>query len=327
MEKVSSAVDGGWLRVFVAQKRLEAEGIVRLLLCSSDGVNLPRFSAGAHIEIELPNGQVRPYSLCNAPHDSACYEIAVLMEPNGRGGSRCIHEQIAEGAILRAKPPHNLFPLALDGHSLLVAGGIGITPLLSMAAHLFHIGRAFDLHVCARSEQRAAFRQRLAAAPFAPHVSWHFDDGAPDQAFDLDRLLADAAPDARLYVCGPQGFMDFVLGRARAAAWPDERLRYEYFSAAKGDHAADGAFDILLARTGRTITVPPGVTAASALIDAGVDIPLSCEQGVCGTCLLPVIEGMPDHRDHYLSKKERAANQLFAPCCSRAHTPRLTLDY
>jgi vanillate O-demethylase ferredoxin subunit len=327
MEKVSSTVNDGWLRVFVAQKRIEADGIVRLLLCSSDGVNLPPFSAGAHLEIELPNGQVRPYSLCNAPHDAACYEIAVLLEPNGRGGSRCIHQQVREGAILRAKPPRNLFPLAADGHGLLVAGGIGITPLLAMAEQLFHDGRTFDLHVCARTPQRAAFRQRLAATPFASRVSWHFDDAAPEQRFDLNSTLAEAPADSRLYVCGPQGFMDFVLGGARSAGWPDERLHYEYFSAGKIDHSADSAFDIFLARTGRTIAVPPGITAAAALVEAGVDIPLSCEQGVCGTCLLPVVEGVPDHRDHYQSKAERASNRLFAPCCSRAQTPRLTLDF
>ncbi|RBP09669.1 vanillate O-demethylase ferredoxin subunit [Roseiarcus fermentans] len=327
MGMVSAAVEADWLTLIVAEKSDEADGIVRLVLRNEGGAALPPFAAGAHIEVEVANGERRSYSLCNGPHDAGGYEIAVLLEPNGRGGSRHMHERVERGDRLRAKPPRNLFPLAEDGHSLLVAGGIGITPLLAMAEHLARAGRSFDLHIAVRSPARAAFRRRLAAAPFAARVHWHFDDGAPEQAFDLERILAEAPPASRLYVCGPTGFMDAVLGGARAAGWPDTRLHCEYFAAASGDHSADGAFDLFLAKTGRTIRVPAGATAARALLDAGVDIRLSCEQGVCGTCLLPVIEGVPDHRDHYLGKAERAANRLFAPCCSRARTPRLTLDY
>jgi vanillate monooxygenase ferredoxin subunit len=322
-----AAVDDGWLRMIVAEKVQEAEDIVRFVLRSDGERDLPAFEAGAHVEIALPNGMSRPYSLCNNPRQSNRYEIAVLLERAGRGGSRAAHELVATGQVLKVRPPRNFFPLAPDGHSLLVGGGIGVTPLLAMAESLEQDGRTFDLHVCSRSEDRAAFRSRLAAAPFTGRVHWHFDNGAREQAFLVHQVLSGAPEGSRLYVCGPQGFMDHVLGAARASGWPEARLHYEYFSAAPGAVAGDRDFEIVLARAGRTIDVPAGVTAAQAMIAAGVDLPLSCEQGVCGTCLLPVIEGLPDHRDHYQSASEQRANGHFAPCCSRALTPRLVLDF
>ncbi|MCI4677903.1 PDR/VanB family oxidoreductase [Rhodoblastus acidophilus] len=320
------AVADGWLQAIVARKTTEAEDIVRLSLRPEGGVALPPFEAGAHIEIALPNGLIRPYSLCNAAHEAGRYEIAVLLEREGRGGSLAAHG-LVEGQALPVRPPRNFFPLAPDGYSLLIAGGIGITPLLAMAETLADAGRGVELHACARSERRAAFRARLAAAPFAASVRWHFDDGAPDQKFDIGAVLAGAPEDARLYVCGPQGFMDHVLGAARARGWPEDRLHYEYFAAAPSPAEGDRPFRIVLARSGRTIDVPAGVTAAQAMAEAGVEPPLSCEQGVCGTCLLPVIEGQPDHRDHFQNPAERAANTHFAACCSRAVTPRLVLDF
>lgn len=320
------AVDDGWLRTIVARRTMEAEDIVCLALDPDGPDALPPFEAGAHIEIALPNGVTRPYSLCNAPCDATGYQIAVLLERDGRGGSRAVHE-LTEGQTLLVRPPRNFFPLAADGHSVLIAGGIGLTPLLAMAETLAGAGRGFDFHVCARNRRRAAFAQRLEEGSFAARTHWHFDDGPAGQKFEVKAVLASAPADARLYVCGPQGFMDHVLTAARACGWPESRLHYEYFSAAPIVSDGDSAFQLLLARSNRIVEVPAGVTAAAAMAAAGVEPPLSCEQGVCGTCLLPVLEGLPDHRDHFQSAAERAANGRFAVCCSRALTPRLTIDF
>lgn len=316
-----------WLETVVVTKTREAEDVARLVLAAPDGAPLPAFEAGAHVEIALPNGLVRPYSLCNDPFEADHWEIAVLLDRNGRGGSRAVHEQIAEGGSLKVRAPRNFFPLAGDGHALLLAGGIGVTPLLAMAETLVRSGRPFDLHVCSRTEDRAAFRDRLAEPRFAGHVHRHFDEGPREQAFDARAVLAAAPSDSRLHVCGPRGFMDHVLSTARALGWPEERLHWESFSAAPIEAGDDASFRLVLARSNLTIDVPAGTSAAAAMSAAGVEPPLSCEQGICGTCLLPVIEGLPDHRDHVQTAAERAENRFFAPCCSRALTERLVLDF
>lgn len=196
----------GWLAARLADKAPTADGIVRFVLEPPEGGAFPAFSAGAHIEIELPAGMVRPYSLCNSPHERDRYEFAVLLEPNGRGGSKSAHQDLSIGQMVRIRPPRNLFPLAEDGHSLLLAGGIGVTPLLAMGQHLAATGRPFTLHYAVRSRSRAALLDRLETPPFAGRVELHCDDGAVP--FDAGRALAAAPQGSHLYVCGPQGFMD-----------------------------------------------------------------------------------------------------------------------
>ncbi|SIT46494.1 Vanillate O-demethylase oxidoreductase [Paraburkholderia ribeironis] len=315
------------LTVRVARRRIEAEDVVSFEFASLDGRELPAFDAGAHIDVHVPGGLVRQYSLCNSPADRLRYQIAVLRDGQSRGGSAGMHEALREGDEIRISAPRNQFPLA-HGHvkHLLLAGGIGLTPLLCMAEHLCWAGAAFEMHYCARSRTRAAFLERIASSPWAGQVQYHFDDGDAAQRLDLHALLAQPQPDAHLYVCGPQGFMNAVLDTARSLGWPECQLHYEFFAAAQLDTGDDAAFEVRLARSGRIVSIPAQRTVTQALADAGVDVPVSCEQGICGTCVTRVIDGEPDHRDLYLSPEEQARNDQFLPCCSRAKSSMLVLD-
>jgi vanillate O-demethylase ferredoxin subunit len=315
------------LAVRVASKRTEALDICSLELVAADGTTLPAFTAGAHLDVHLPGGLVRQYSLCNPPSDAGRYVIGVLRDAHSRGGSVAVHDAVAEGSVLHISPPKNHFPLAPQAdHHLLLGGGIGVTPLLAMAEHLASQGESFELHHSTRSRERTPFAERLVASSFARHVHHHFDDGPDAQKLDIAATLKKTCPGTHLYVCGPQGFMDAVLGAARAQGWPEQHLHHEYFSAAPADTAGDGAFEMEVASTGQVIAVAPAQTALQALLTAGFDIPMSCEQGVCGTCLTGIKAGTPEHRDHYLTPEEQAANDQFLPCCSRAKGGRLVLD-
>jgi vanillate O-demethylase ferredoxin subunit len=315
------------LRVRVVAKKAEAVDIATFDLVHVDDKPLPAFSAGSHIDVHLPNGLTRQYSLCNDPSEGHRYMIGVLRDAASRGGSRSMHEQVKEGDELRISAPKNHFPLAHDAtHSVLVAGGIGVTPILCMAERLAISGASFEMHYCTRSPDRTAFRDRIAASRFATQVAFHFDDGAADQKLRIDTLLSKSAPGVHLYVCGPQGFMDWLLGAARDAGWPADRLHYEFFGADIAPSESDGAFDVKLASSGRIVAVPKDKTIVQALADAGIEILTSCEQGVCGTCLTRVLEGVIDHKDMYLTPDEQAANDRFLPCCSRATSAMLVLD-
>jgi len=315
------------MTVRVAWRNIEADGIVSFELASLDGGDLPAFDAGSHIDVHLPAGHVRQYSLCSAPHERSRYQIAVLRVAQSRGGSAGMHDVIREGDELRVSIPRNHFALASGpAKHLLLAGGIGLTPLLCMAQHLDRSGGDFELHYCARTRSRAAFLGRLANASWAGRVQYHFDDEEEHQRLHLDALLKGAHADTHLYVCGPQGFMNAVLDAARANGWPENRLHYEFFSAPAVDTSSDGAFEVRLARTGKTVTIPSDRSVTQALADAGVDVPVSCEQGICGTCVTRVLDGEPEHRDRFLSPEEQARNDQFLPCCSRSKSRRLVLD-
>ncbi|WP_447750098.1 PDR/VanB family oxidoreductase [Pseudomonas nicosulfuronedens] len=315
------------LEVRVSRRQHEAQGILGFELRSLDGASLPAFSAGSHIDVHLPNGLVRQYSLCNDSREHDRYQIGVLLDPASRGGSRCLHEAVEEGMQLRISEPRNLFPLAHEaGRSLLFAGGIGITPILCMAERLAQSGAAFELHYCCRSAERAAFLERLSRSCFADQVKLHFDDGPVEQRLDAARLLAAPADDTHLYVCGPGGFMAHVLDSARQAGWDESRLHREYFAAAPAPEAASDSFEVQLASSGQCFLIPPERSVADVLLEAGVDIPLSCEQGICGTCVTRVLAGEPEHRDQFMTAAEHARNDQFTPCCSRSKSPRLVLD-
>lgn len=323
-------MDAAELSVRVARKTTEAVDIASFELVHAEGGALPAFSAGSHIDVHLPNGLTRQYSLCNHPAESHRYLIGVLRDAASRGGSQAMHEQVQEGAVLRISAPKNHFALAHEApHSLLLAGGIGITPILCMAERLASAGASFEMHYCSRSAERAAFRQRILDASFASQVQWHFDDGAEAQKLHqqaMQALLADAKPGTHLYVCGPKGFMDWVLGSARAAGWPEAQLHYEFFGAVVEKREDDGSFDIKLASSGRVLKVAKDQTVIQALAAIGVEVATSCEQGVCGTCLTRVLSGEPDHRDMYLTPEEQALNDQFTPCCSRSKSAMLVLD-
>lgn len=301
----------------------EARDVVSLEFVAADGSELPEFDAGSHIDVHLPNGLIRQYSLCNAPHERNRYLVGVLLDPNSRGGSKAVHELI-EGAQINIGEPRNLFPLVESkGRSLLFAGGIGITPILCMAESLKLLGASFELHYCSRSRTQAAFVSRIESSDFSDVSNFHFDD---EKSADLPALLKNPNPEDHLYVCGPSGFMDFVLKTAEAQGWSQGQLHREYFSAEPKSDADNGSFEVQIASTGQIVTVGADTTAAESLIAVGIDIPLSCEQGICGTCVTRVLDGVPEHRDMYLTEDEQRANDVFTPCCSRAKTARLVLD-
>lgn len=314
------------LDVVVLSKHYETASICAFELVDPEGRDLPAFTAGAHVDVQLGPGLVRSYSLCNSPGERHRYCIGVLRERESRGGSRMLVESVQQGARLRISAPRNHFELAGgSGRSLLLAGGIGVTPLLAMAETLHRGGNDFQLHYCARSTSQMAFRDRLANAPYSPSVFLHFDD-QPATVLDAGVLLAGPRPIDHLYICGPGGFLEHVRQVAARCGWSTTQVHFEYFAATVEHRQDDAGFDVVLARTARTVHVAPTQTVAAALIEAGVELPMSCEQGVCGTCIVPLLEGDADHRDHYMTNAERESGKLFAPCVSRCRSARLVLD-
>jgi vanillate O-demethylase ferredoxin subunit len=290
------------------------------------GGRLPGYTPGSHLDVHLPGGFMRQYSLARAMPPSAdgrCerYVIGVKREAASRGGSASLHERVRAGDLLAVSAPRNTFALVEGAsHHLLLAGGIGLTPLLCMAESLAAAGRAdFTLCVFARSRALLPFAEALESlAHRAPGcVRLHLDDPSEPDKLDLHALLAGRAPGAQLYLCGPGGFM--AAARRQAAAWPDEAVHVEYFAPPAGSPGGDlpmEPFVLQLARSGVRVPVAAGQTAVAALHDLGLDIPVSCEQGLCGTCVVGWSAGEPEHRDYCLSGAER--RQRVALCCSRA---------
>lgn len=314
-----------WISVCVASKRSIAEDIQAFDLTAVGGGALPAYTAGAHIDIEVRPGLVRQYSLCQAPSEAEGYRIAVLRDPASRGGSTAMHDDLREGDVVRISVPRNHFELEPTAtRSVLLAGGIGVTPLLCMAEQLQRDGKEFVLHYCARSRARAAFHDDVANGELAAHVRFHFDEGLDASRLDLAGALGAPSAETHVYVCGPSGFIDWVFSGAEAMGWPRAQLHREYFSAeAPTANADDEAFDVRIASTGAIYAIPGGRSVTDVLAEHGIDIPVSCQQGVCGTCITRVLEGEPDHRDLVLMGDEM---DEFAPCCSRSRTPVLVLD-
>ncbi|SDP68700.1 vanillate O-demethylase ferredoxin subunit [Ralstonia sp. 25mfcol4.1] len=311
------------MQVRIASKTAVADGIALFELVAADGNALPPFTAGAHVDVHLGNGLVRQYSLCNDPAETHRYQLGVLRDAASRGGSAAMHALTA-GNMLEISAPKNHFPLHADArHSVLLAGGIGVTPILAMAQSLARSGASFEFHYCTRSAASTAFQDRIAGDDLRERTFLYHDDR---QRADLQRLLASPQADTHLYVCGPTGFMAAVLDTARAAGWRESSLHREYFSAPETPSSPGGAFQVTVQSTGRVIDIGADETVVQALAEHGVEIQTSCEQGVCGTCLTRVLSGTPDHRDAYLTDEERAANDQFLPCCSRARTGMLVLD-
>jgi vanillate monooxygenase ferredoxin subunit len=312
--------------VLVARKTTEALDVCSFELVDPQGGALPPFSAGSHIDVQVGDGVVRQYSLCNDSSETHRYLIGVLRDPKSRGGSVGMHA-LQAGATLGISDPKNHFALAHESrHSILLAGGIGITPILCMAERLCNVDASFELHYCTRSLERTAFAERIRAAAFAERVQFHHDDGSAAQKLDARSALGAPVDGTHVYICGPTGFMDWVLGTARELGWPEERLHREYFAAGPIDTSHDGSFDVQIASTGAVIRVAPDQTVVAALAAAGIEVPTSCEQGVCGTCVTRLLDGTPDHRDMYLTPEEQAKGDQFTPCCSRAKCARLVLD-
>ncbi|WP_129271817.1 PDR/VanB family oxidoreductase [Bradyrhizobium betae] len=301
----------------------EAESIKSYELVPSDGAELPAFTAGAHIDLHLSNGLIRSYSLVNDQRERHRYVIAVNKDPASRGGSAFIHDQIRAGDTVTASGPRNNFALVEHAdHSILIAGGIGITPLLSMVRRLEALGRRWQLFYAARTRRAAAFLDELEVGrPDVLHVD--LDDERAGQLFDLNGIVAQAPANAHLYCCGPTPMLEAF--EAATAERPADLVHVEYFKP-KQEAAVEGGFEIRLARSNRAILVEPGKSILDALLEAGIAASFSCMEGVCGTCETRVLEGIPDHRDQFLSEEEQATNKTMIICCSGTKTKTLTLD-
>ena len=313
------------MEVFITEKSPAAEGIARLVLMPVDGQALPTFTAGAHIDLHLDNGLTRQYSLCNPPNQTHQYVIGVLRDPASRGGSRFVHESLQIGQRLRISEPRNLFPIATEAkRHLLLAGGIGITPILCMAEQLAMQQADFELHYCSRDRKRTAFLSHIQQSAFADRSSLYWD--TDDTALDINAVLQQPHAGTHLYVCGPGGFIEHVLKSADRQGWAATNLHREFFSGAPAAsaHGLD-SFEVEIEGTGQVIPVSAGQSVVEALACHGIKIPVSCEQGVCGTCLTRVVSGEPEHRDMFLTEEEHAQNDQFTPCCSRAKSTRLVL--
>jgi vanillate monooxygenase ferredoxin subunit len=319
-------MEHAFLQARIARKTIEARDIVGLELVPAEGSSFPAFSAGSHIDVEVRPGLIRQYSLCNDPTEQHRYQLGVLRDPASRGGSIAVHDELAEGQVIRISVPRNHFALVPAKRSLLFAGGIGVTPILCMAERLAQIGADFEMHYCSRSPARTAFAGRIRRSAFAARVQFHFDDGEPAQRLDLLAVLGPPDTDTHLYVCGPAGFIDFVTSTAKARGWSAAQIHFEYFAGHAIDTSNDGSFAVKLASSGRILTVPADKTVVRVLAENGVEVPTACEQGVCGTCLTRVLEGEPEHRDSFLTEAEQARNDQFTPCCSRARSKMLVLD-
>ncbi|NMG40933.1 Rieske 2Fe-2S domain-containing protein [Chelativorans sp. ZYF759] len=311
------------LRVQVARKWQAAEGIAALELRTVNGV-LPTFQPGAHIDLHLPNGLVRQYSITNGPGETDRYVIGVKREAASGGGSACVHDTLRVGDVLAISEPRNNFPLRRDAvRTLFIAGGIGITPLLSMALALDHSALSYRLHYFAQAESQMAFADRLAELKgnLVPHLGL-----SPEATQEkLRETLSGYVPGMHVYLCGPGPMLEAARAIARDCGWPESAVHFEYF---KNTHEIDdsSSFEVALARSCVTLQVPAGRTILDVMREAGIDMPSSCEQGACGTCLATVIEGEPDHQDVYLNDAEKRSNTKIMTCVSRAKSARLVLD-
>ncbi|WBB51105.1 PDR/VanB family oxidoreductase [Verrucosispora sp. WMMA2044] len=315
-----TADDLDGVELVVAERDRAATGVDVLGLCRPDGGDLPAWSPGAHLDLELGPGLVRQYSLCGDPADRATLRVAVQLEPQGRGGSRHVHERLTPGATVRVRGPRNNFPLVAAPRYLFIAGGIGITPIRPMVAAADAAGADWRLVYGGRSRATMAFADAL-REKYGDRVGLYPQDETG--LLDLDELLGRPA-DGLVYCCGPEALIAAVEQRCRT--WPPGALHVERFTPLAPTEAVDAPVEVELTLSGRTLTVPPGTSILEAVEAAGVRVLSSCREGTCGTCETPVLDGVPEHRDSLLTEAERAAGDTMMICVSRSVTPRLTLE-
>lgn len=327
MEKTS--VVNSDLQVVLKQIRNEAKGINSYEFVNADGGNLPPFTAGAHIDVHIGPGVVRQYSISNNPSEQHRYVIGVLNDPNGRGGSKRLHETFKVQDVIKISAPRNNFELDISAkHVILIAGGIGITPLMSMAHELRNKGKSFELHYCSREMQTIAFVEVIKDWQNQGMVKVHLDQGDPKNGLSLPALLSEVRDDTHIYYCGPQGFMQAC--EQAASHWPKGTVKCEHFKAPELSEAdaakklEPGAFIAKIASTGQEIEVKANQTLSDALGEAGVNIPTSCVSGLCGTCRIGFLSGEVDHQDYILSSDEQT--KFLTACVSRAKSGVLVLD-
>lgn len=312
------------LSALVHTLRHEAEGIISVELRPWGDTVFTPFEAGSHIDLHLPNGLVRSYSLLNAPSDQGRYVVGILRDRASRGGSRYVHEQLRVGTQLQISQPRNNFALnTRASHSVLVAGGIGITPIYCMFRQLLALGRSAELIYCARSRAEAALVDEISG--LGAKVLYHFNDekgGLPD----LASYLAGRPADTHFYCCGPTPMLDAFEQTCERLGYPHAHI--ERFTAAEvaASEDAQDSYSVELSKSGKTVSVEPGLNLLDVLLEAGCDIEYSCREGVCGSCETRVLEGDVDHRDGVLTKAERAANKSMMVCVSGCKSRRLVLD-
>ena len=314
------------LKAFVHTLRFEAQDTISVDLRPVEGGEFPAFTAGSHIDLHLPNGLVRSYSLCNDSGDRNRYVVGVLRDRASRGGSRCVHEALRVGMPITISEPRNHFALDESAkHTVLVAGGIGITPLLCMARKLTSVGGSFEMLYFARERKSAAFLDELQALGMPLHLHFDNEAGGPP---DLRALLAQRAPDAgaHYYSCGPTPLLDAF--EKFCAELGHTNVHIERFTPVEVKASVDARsnYKVELKRSGRFIEITPDKSLLDTLLEAGVDVDHSCCEGVCGSCETRVLEGIPDHRDSVLSPKERASNKVMMVCVSGCKSETLVLD-
>ncbi|MBL4672478.1 MAG: oxidoreductase [Arenicella sp.] len=312
------------LNVLIESREDQGNGVAVLRIVSRDGSGLPGFDAGAHIDVRINQDLVRQYSLSNAPSGSAAadhYRIGVLNDPQSRGGSAALFADFHQGKEIQISAPRNHFEVASGtGTAILVAGGIGVTPIISMAHELENTGCDFEIHYCLNALNTGAFVEEL-KADFASQLKIHC---SVDKKFDPSEAFSNRNEHAHVYVCGPSGFMDWVIEAAKERGISDQRIHFEYFNA-EVDLAGD-SIEVYCSDSDKTVMVGADESIANALSNAGIRVDVSCEQGVCGTCITDVLEGIPDHRDQFLTDEEKDDNDQMALCCSRAKSPKLVIE-
>ena len=287
-----------------------------------DGKALPPYEPGAHIDVHLPNGIVRQYSLIVPEQEPKGYTLGIKRDPASRGGSRFVHDDLRVGRMLKISAPRNNFPLKEDApHVVLFAGGIGITPIWCMVQRLDQLGRSWKLYYAARSRADMAFLHTLEG--MAP-AQFHFDEESAGKFLDVAALIADTPKDAHLYCCGPTPMLNAF--EAATASWPREQVHIEYFTPKAQPTDKKGGFVVELAKSGQEFVIPEGQSILQVLLDAGVDVDYSCELGICGACEQRVISGEPEHHDAILTEEEQASNTKVMICCAGCKSERLVLD-
>lgn len=303
-----------------------AEDILSFTLRPMNGALPERIDPGSHVDVHLPNGMMRSYSLSNGPGQRHGYRLTVARDANSRGGSVYMHDKLRVGQILEISQPRNNFELAEQASlSVFFAGGIGVTPFIPMIARLNEIGREWRLYYCARNRERAALVDEILQleADGSGQFIAHHDD--TDGIFDLKAALSSMPAEVHVYCCGPKGMLDAFRSGAQEAGIASDHVHFEYFNA-DVESATEGGFVVVLNQSGIEINVEPGQTLLHALIQHNVNISYSCEEGICGACEVHVLDGVPDHRDMVLNDQEKQANKTMMVCCSGSKSARLVLD-
>lgn len=313
------------IKARITKRSTQADKVVVIELSPSESKQcFPAFEAGAHIDIHVDNELIRQYSLCGKPSDTNVYRIGVLNDPQSRGGSKKIFADFKTGDEITISEPRNHFPVeASAAHTILIGGGIGITPLISMAYELRDKGKPFSIHYCIKSKDQAGFVEEL-SAEFKEQTTFHCSADGQDKKFSAKNDLPTASSDTHIYICGPNSFMESLIDEVKSLGYPSSNVHFEFFQADVDTSGSE--IEVYCEDSDITVTVNEDESIATALMRAGVRVSLACEEGVCGTCITDVIEGEPDHRDLFLTDEEKEDNDQIIICCSRSKSARLVLD-